>query len=229
LARPEFREVANFAYYDFVRNAQILGNKNIEKSDIYNVDFKWELYPKSGEIFAVGVFGKKFIKPIEQIVADGSVPSNLTLTYANPPSALVYGLEMEFRKAINSWIDLYSNIALIQSEVEFQGVKRQLQGQSNYAINGGLNFHKENNTINITYNRVGDRIASVGFQGYPDIFENSRDVIDIVYLRKFSKGEIKLAVSDILAQPTALYQNPSRELIKTNNETTVSLTLNYNF
>ena len=56
LARPEFREVANFAYYDFVRNAQILGNKNIEKSDIYNVDFKWELYPKSGEIFAVGVF-----------------------------------------------------------------------------------------------------------------------------------------------------------------------------
>jgi len=229
LARPEFREVANFAYYDFVRNAQILGNKNIEKSDIYNVDLKWELYPKSGEIFAVGVFGKKFIKPIEQIVADGSVPSNLTLTYANPPSALVYGLEMEFRKAINSWIDLYSNIALIQSEVEFQGVKRQLQGQSNYAINGGLNFHKENNTINITYNRVGDRIASVGFQGYPDIFENSRDVVDIVYLRKFSKGEIKLAVSDILAQPTALYQNPSRELIKTNNETTVSLTLNYNF
>jgi outer membrane receptor protein involved in Fe transport len=229
LARPEFREVANFAYYDFVRNAQILGNKNIEKSDIYNVDFKWELYPKSGEIFAVGVFGKKFIKPIEQIVADGSVPSNLTLTYANPPSAIVYGLEMEFRKAINSWIDLYSNIALIQSEVEFQGVKRQLQGQSNYALNGGLNFHKENNTINITYNRVGDRIASVGFQGYPDIFENSRDVLDIVYLRKFSKGEIKLAISDILAQPTTLYQNPSRELIKTNNETTVSLTLNYNF
>jgi hypothetical protein len=44
LARPEFREVANFAYYDFVRNAQLLGNKDLEKSDIYNIDFKWELY-----------------------------------------------------------------------------------------------------------------------------------------------------------------------------------------
>jgi hypothetical protein len=32
LARPEFREVANFAYYDFVRNAQLLGNPNLEKS-----------------------------------------------------------------------------------------------------------------------------------------------------------------------------------------------------
>ncbi|MCZ2477633.1 outer membrane beta-barrel protein [Aquirufa antheringensis] len=229
LARPEFREVANFAYYDFVRNAQLLGNKDLEKSDIYNIDFKWELYPKAGEIFSVGVFGKKFIKPIEQIVADGSVPSNLALTYTNPPSALVYGLEMEFRKAINSWLDLYSNMALIQSEVEVQGVKRQLQGQSNYALNGGLNFHKGNNTMNLTYNRVGDRIASVGFQGYPDIFENSRDVIDIVFLHKFSKGEIKLAVSDILAQPTTFYQKPSRDLIKTNNETSVSLTVNFNF
>ena len=229
LARPEFREVANFAYYDFVRNAQLLGNKDLEKSDIYNIDFKWELYPKAGEIFSVGVFGKKFIKPIEQIVADGSVPSNLALTYTNPPSALVYGLEMEFRKAINSWLDLYSNMALIQSEVEVQGVKRQLQGQSNYALNGGLNFHKGDNTINLTYNRVGDRIASVGFQGYPDIFENSRDVIDIVFLRKFNKGEVKLAVSDILAQPTTFYQKPSRDLIKTNNETSVSLTVNYNF
>jgi outer membrane receptor for ferrienterochelin and colicin len=229
LARPEFREVANFAYYDFVRNAQLLGNKDLEKSDIYNIDFKWELYPKAGEIFSVGVFGKKFIKPIEQIVADGSVPSNLALTYTNPPSALVYGLEMEFRKAISSWLDLYSNMALIQSEVEVQGVKRQLQGQSNYALNGGLNFHKGDNTINLTYNRVGDRIASVGFQGYPDIFENSRDVIDVVFLHKFNKGEIKLAVSDILAQPTTFYQKPSRDLIKTNNETSVSLTVNYNF
>ncbi len=229
LARPEFREVANFAYYDFVRNAQLLGNKDLEKSDIYNLDFKWELYPKSGEIFAVGIFGKKFIKPIEQIVADGSVPSNLALTYTNPPSALVYGLEMEYRKELTSWLDLYSNLAFIQSEVDVNGVKRQLQGQSNYVLNGSLNLHKGSNTINLTYNRVGDRIASVGFQGYPDIFENSRDVIDIVFLHKYSKGEVKLALSDLLAQPTVFYQKPSRDLIKTNNETSVSLTVNFNF
>ncbi len=49
LARPEFREVANFAYYDFVRNAQILGNSNLKKTDIYNVDLKYELYPSNTE------------------------------------------------------------------------------------------------------------------------------------------------------------------------------------
>jgi hypothetical protein len=228
LARPEFREVANFAYYDFVRNAQLLGNPNLQKTDIFNSDIKFELYPKSGENISIGFFGKKFFNPIEQVVADGSVPSNLLLTYKNPKEALVYGVEIELRKKINDWIDLYSNTSFINSEVQIGSVKRQLQGQSNYVVNGGLNLHKNNNTFNISYNRVGDRISAVGFQGYPDIFENSRDVVDIVILRKIKNGEIKLAVSDIFRQPFEYYQKPNRTLIKTNNETTVSLTLNYN-
>ena len=228
LARPEFREVSNFAYYDFVRNAQLLGNPNLQKTDIFNSDVKFELYPKSGENISIGFFGKKFFNPIEQIVADGSVPSNLLLTYKNPKDALVYGVEIELRKKLTDWLDLYSNTSLINSEVSINGVKRQLQGQSNYVVNGGLNLHKNNNTLNLSYNRVGDRISAVGFQGYPDIFENSRDVIDIVILRKIKNGEIKLAVSDIFRQPFKYYQNPNRTLIKINNETTVSLTLNYN-
>jgi len=229
LARPEFREVANFAYYDFVRNAQILGNSNLEKSDIYNVDLKWELYPKAGENISVSVFGKNFIKPIEQIVADGSVPSNLLLTYTNPDNATLYGLELEVRKKINSWFDFYTNISVMNSEVNLNGIKRQLQGQSNYVLNGGVNIHKNKNTLNITYNRVGDRISAVGFQGYPNIFENSRDVLDVTILHKLKKGEIKLAIGDVFAQPSIYYQKlQNRNLIKTNNEQTVSLTLNLN-
>ena len=227
LARPEFREVANFAYYDFVRNAQILGNSKLEKSDIYNVDLKYEWYPKAGENISLSIFGKNFIKPIEQIVADGSVPSNLLLTYTNPNSAILYGVELEVRKKINDWFDFYTNASVMNSEVEVNGVKRQLQGQSNYVLNSGVNIHKKKNTINITYNRVGDRISAVGFQGYPNIFENSRDVLDITLLHKLPKGEIKLAVGDVLSQPSIYYQKlQNRNLIKTNNETTVSLTLN---
>jgi hypothetical protein len=228
VSRAEFREVANFAYYDFVRNAQILGNSKLEKSDIYNLDLKYEYYPKSGENISIGVFGKNFIKPIEQIVADGSVPSNLLLTFLNPKSANVYGIELEVRKKINTWLDVYANAALTNSEVKVNGTKRQLQGQSNYVVNSGFNFHKNNNTFNITYNRVGDRISAVGFQGYSDIFENSRDVFDVVYLRKINKGEIKLSVSDILAQPSIYYQKTKGDLIKTNNEQSISLSINFN-
>jgi hypothetical protein len=229
LARPEFREVANFAYYDFVRNAQILGNSNLEKTDVYNLDLKCEFYPTIGENISFSIFGKNFIRPIEQVVADGSVPSNLLLTYTNPESAVLYGTELEIRKKIVDWIDVYSNISVMNSEVNVNGEKRQLQGQSNYVVNTGVNINKKNETLNITYNRVGDRISAVGFQGYPDIFENSRDVLDITFLHKLKNGEIKLAIGDIFAQPSVYYQKAqNRNLIRTNNEQTISLTLNLN-
>jgi hypothetical protein len=226
LARPEFREVANFAYYDFVRNAQLLGNPKLEKSDIYNLDLKWELYPKTGENISVSLFNKNFVKPIEQIVADGSVPSNLLLTYTNPKSAILYGIEIEIRKKINSWIDFYTNTSLMNSNVK--GLNRQMQGQSNYMVNGGINLHKKKEILNITYNRIGDRISSVGFQGYADIFENSRNILDVVFLHKINKGEIKLAINDVVAQPSVYYQKTKGNLIKTNNEQIISLTINLN-
>ena len=229
LARPEFREVANFAYYDFVRNAQILGNSDLEKTDVYNLDLKYEFYPTIGENISFSIFGKNFIRPIEQVVADGSVPSNLLLTYTNPESAVLYGTELEIRKKIVEWIDVYTNVSVMNSEVNVNGEKRQLQGQSNYVLNAGVNINKDNNTVNLTYNRVGDRISAVGFQGYPDIFENSRDVLDVTFLHKLKNGEIKLAIGDIFAQPSVYYQKlQNRNLIKTNNEQTISLTLNLN-
>jgi len=228
LARPEFREVANFAYYDFVRNAQILGNSNLEKSDIHNIDLKWENYISDNQSVSVSAFGKYFLKPIEQIVADGSVPSNLLLTYTNPNQATLFGVELEVRKKIKDWLDVYTNASLMNSEVNVNKIKRQLQGQSNYVINSGVNIKRKQNTLNISYNRVGDRISAVGFQGYADIFENARDVIDVVFLRKIKRGDIKLAIGDILAQPSVYYQKlqTKRNLIKTNNEQTISLTLN---
>ena len=151
------------------------------------------------------------------------------LTYTNPGSAILYGTELEFRKKVTEWIDVYTNVSVMNSEVEVNGEKRQLQGQSNYVLNTGVNLNKGDNTVNLTYNRVGDRISAVGFQGYPDIYENSRDVLDITFLRKLKNGEIKLAIGDIFAQPSVYYQKlQNRNLIKTNNEQTISLTLNLN-
>jgi len=148
--------------------------------------------------------------------------------FTNPKSAIIYGVEFEIRKKVNEWLDFYTNTALTNSEVKVNGIKRQLQGQSKYVINSGLNFHKNKNTLNVSYNRVGDRISAVGFQGYADIFENSRDIIDLVYLRKINKGEIKLAIGDVLAQPSIYYQKTRGNLIKTNNEQSISLTINLN-
>ena len=58
-------------------------------------------------------------------------------------------------------------------------------------------------------------------------------LVDVVrnlwFNHKLKNGEIKLAIGDIFAQPSVYYQKlQNRNLIKTNNEQTISLTLNLN-
>lgn len=226
LARPEFREIANFAYYDFIRGAQIIGNPNLERTKVSNIDFKFERYPKSGENISIGVFAKHFNKPIELIVDAGSVPSNLLMTYANPASALVAGIELDGRKKVTEWLTLYSNISGIISRVNERGVVRSLQGQSPYIINAGATISKGTISGSLTYNRIGERISAVGFQGYPDIYENARDILDLVLIKKIKNGEIKLSMADVFSQDSRFFQhNRSADLINIKNEKNISISL----
>jgi len=225
VSRPEFRETANFAYYDFVRNAQLKGNTDLERSQHTNLDFRFETYPTTGEIVSASLFYKHFKKPIEQVVVNGSTPSNLILSFTNPDAATIYGAEVEMRKsaafvADAPWLEhLYFNVnaAYMQSRVNFNGdnnpfdPKRSLQGQSPWLLNAGLQYILPNNGISFSalVNRIGPRIAAVGFQGYPDIYENGRTIMDFQAAVKVlkSRGEVKLNLSDLLSQRSVFYQN----------------------
>ena len=78
------------------------------------------------------------------------------------------------------------------------------------------------------YNKIGERISAVGFNGYSDIYENGRDLVDATVQFKTKKVEFKLSLTDLLSQQTVFYQKlPSRNLINTINEKTISLSLNY--
>lgn len=230
VARPELREVANFAYYDFVRNAQIIGNPKLERTQISNIDLKYEIYQKPGEIISISIFYKNFTNPIEMIVDEGSVPSNLLLTYSNPKNASVGGLEIDIKKSINKWLSIFTNASLIYSQVS-TSPKRQLQGQSPYIINTGINIKQKTSSITISYNRIGERISAVGFQGYSDIYENARDIFDLVYSQKISKsGELKFAIIDLFSQNSRFYQKDRiLDLISTRNERIISVGYTHKF
>jgi hypothetical protein len=92
---------------------------------------------------------------------------------------------------------------------------RALQGQSPYLINAGLQFNdnKGDFGMSVLYNRIGQRISDVGFEGYPSIYENSRDLIDVQLSKKIlkSKAELKLNFSDLLNQDYVFYQNLSNK------------------
>lgn len=228
--RPEFREVANFSFYDFTRNAQIIGNSKLIQSDVYNGDIKWEYYPSSDEIISLGIFGKRINSPIEQTVAEGSTPSNFILTFTNSQQATILGIEGEIRKKIEGFGTIYSNFSLVQSEVQTPIGVRPLQGQSPFTLNLGTSFDIKEISVNLTENLIGHRISSVGFIGYPDIYENTRGVLDLSLQYKKGKMNWKFNAGNILPQNIVLFQNsPRRDLIKTTTESSFSLSATYNF
>ena len=223
VSRPEFRELANFSYYDFVTNSSIIGNPDLQRSLNTNADIRYEIFPQAGEIFSVSAFYKIFKNPIEQAILSGSVPSNRIRTFINSDEADTYGAELEVRKKLSflgkqSWFEntiVYANVAVIKSAVNIASLnleskERPLQGQSPYLINAGLLYHEENSGLafSLLYNRTGERIADVGFAGYPDIYERARDIVDFQVSKQMGKnGELKLNVSDLLNQKTIFYQN----------------------
>lgn len=228
VSRPEFREIANFSFYDFVRNVQVRGNTELERSQNTNIDLRFETYPSNGEIISASVFAKHFNKPIEQRVDPGSGPLNMMFVYFNAKYALNYGIEAEIKKRLSflgeqPWLEnffIFANAAFIKSNVNVDGLDvavadddRPMQGQSPYLINAGLQYTSTNNdfSANLLVNRIGPRIEAVGNdpKGIPDIYENGRTIIDFQISEKVlrKRGEIKLNISDLLNQKQILYQN----------------------
>ncbi|MCK9282143.1 MAG: TonB-dependent receptor [Melioribacteraceae bacterium] len=219
LARPEFRELAPFSYFDFVTNELVQGNSSLKRSLINNYDLRFEIYPNAGELFAVSVFYKKFDAPIEQILLASSSFEPIR-SYQNAKSAENYGVEFELRKNLGFFTEFMKdfsfvgNMSLIKSKIQidgngFQESERALQGQANYIVNIGLYYDNyiDGITANITYNKVGERIARVGFAGIGNIVELPRDQIDLSFSKKlFDSFSIKVNVKDLLAQDSKFIQ-----------------------
>jgi outer membrane receptor protein involved in Fe transport len=79
--RPEFREIAPFAFDDFYTRYTIEGNPNLKNATVHNADIKYEFYPSNGEVISVSAFYKKFLNPIESKAVVGT--SGSTFSFAN--------------------------------------------------------------------------------------------------------------------------------------------------
>jgi len=230
VSRPEFREIAPFQFFDYESTFGVRGNPELKRTDIYNLDLRYELYPAPGEAITLGGFYKRFVNPIEFRLGPESVPTRRNYFYQNAKDANTYGLELEVRKNLRflggsseilSNFSIFANVTYIFSQVRFSdeqsgkvvSADRPVQGQSPYLINGGLQYSSKSSGWNATalYNRVGNRLALVGYQvtGFPDIYENARDVVDLqVSKRVFNKrAEVKLTMSDLFNQPILYYEN----------------------
>ncbi|MCS6905765.1 MAG: TonB-dependent receptor [Bacteroidia bacterium] len=228
VSRPEFRELAPFAFYDFTTNFVVLGNPALYRTRIWNFDVRFEYYPTVSEIFSFSLFYKRFENPIEQVIQFGTGAGSTNITFSNiKAGADNRGIEVEARKNFGflaSWLGWKKaeylvtsfNCALIYSTIDVAEVPgtipgvRPLQGQSAYIFNASLQYTFPNVGLSLAtfLNQVGRRIAQVGTQEYPHVWENPRLLWDFQIGKKIHKHwEVKLTCSDLLAQDLLFYQD----------------------
>jgi hypothetical protein len=234
LNRPEYRELAPFAFYDFNTQFVISGDTTLRRAKIYNEDIRYEFYPGKGQLVSVSGFYKQFVDPIEQISRPDVTNE---ISFRNVHKASNYGIELEFRlllatlfkadssKFLNN-LTAFSNLTIIRSKVDVTDVigsgssNRPLQGQSPYVLNAGLQYQDSDlgMSFSASFNKVGHRIAIVGNVNEPDIWENSRAFLDLQLTKSLWKNriEIKLNVQNVLAQKQNFYQNRDLDDAKVN-------------
>lgn len=226
VSRPEFRELAPFAFYNFALDNILSGNPYLKRATIDNLDARFEYYPGQGQLFTFSTFYKNFDNPIE-LVNRAGVSGAAELYYTNIPNVVNYGFETEYRvkldifsknKESKVWSNttLYTNFALIRSKADISqingaiGTSRPLQGQSPYIVNAGFQYEHPEKAWSVTasYNVIGARIFIVGNTQEPDVWENSRSVIDLQFVKTFKdKFELKLNLRDVLAQDLIFFQD----------------------
>jgi len=222
--RPEFREMANFAYQDFDMFAIVHGNDTLKNAYINNYDLRYEWYPSAGEMVSLAAFYKDFSNPIEVFL----IPAGTGYDYKpfNTEKAYSMGLELDVRKQLTELgtannvfrylkdLTVIFNTSFIKSEIQtnlpFAREKhRIMQGQSPFIMNLGLNYLNPDNglSVNLSYNTVGKRIAYVGSPVNPHTWELPRNSLDLTIQKQFGKRTtLKLGLKDILNDPVQFVQ-----------------------
>lgn len=195
------------------------GNPTLINSDNYNADLKYELFPNSKEMIAIGVFGKLLNNPIERTISNAA-STNIT-TFTNSNKATLYGVEFEYILALErisknlSNFSMGFNTSLMDTKVDVassigavgtieSNATRKLQGASNWLINSDLkyqfNFSKNwSNTATLVYAVFGKRIYAVGIAGMDHIYELPVNQLNFVWNAKISKHfDLKLSIDNIL-------------------------------
>jgi len=255
-ARPSFKEQSNSQIYDPITNRLFIGNLDLDPTYINNFDLRYEHYGKGGQMFAVSGFYKDFKDPIELTFF---LQAPTQVTPANLGNAKVYGAEFEFRQNLGfisedlENLKFNANVSIItskltMSEAEFDARtlaardgetidrERDLQGQSPYLINVGLDYNNNSAGLQtgLFYNVQGKTLEVVGTGIVPDVYTQSFHGLNFTMNKSFGedkKSSIELKVSNILgSERESSYEsyNTSNQIYSLRDPGT-EISLGYNF
>ncbi|WP_179316458.1 TonB-dependent receptor [Winogradskyella undariae] len=227
VARPSFKESSVVQISDLLTGITFLGNIDLQPSYINNFDARYEFFGEKAQMFAISGFYKRFKDPIELVAYSFVAPNQFTPR--NSPEAQVLGLEFEGRKNFSfiseslSDLSLNVNVSIIDSKIEMakgEGQEyesrqqfardgetiddtRELQGQSPFLVNVGLNYNNTDSGFEtgIFYNVQGKTLEVVGFGQNPDVYTQSFNSLNFNLSKSFGKdnrSKLSLKVDNIL-------------------------------
>ncbi|MGO1595801.1 MAG: TonB-dependent receptor domain-containing protein [Sphingobacterium sp.] len=224
-ARPSFKELSVVQIFDPLTDTRFLGNLSLLPTYIHNMDIRYEFFGDQAQMFAVSGFYKHFNDPIELQAYSDSRPTDIIAR--NSQAANVYGFEVEARKNFGFLTDdlrnlsLNLNVSFVKSEIEMEeneynarrsfaregevvDRKRELQGQSPYLINTGLNYNNVDNgwEAGVFYNVQGKTLQIIGFSRNSDVYTKPFNSLNLNVSKKLGAnrngGTISLKVDNLL-------------------------------
>ena len=216
---PQFKEKVELLYEEVTQGFQ--GNPDLYASDNYNVDFGWEFYPSSGEIFSITTFGKVIKNPINEVFINSASGD---ISYVNSGNkATLFGAEFEIRKKLLEYeganellntLNFGFNVSLMKTNQDFNASKvseennlsanftfdkGKLTGASDVLINSDISYEKQFSedanliaTLSVAY--FSDKLRAIGTQGRGHLIDQGNHTIDFIVKSNVSK-KIKIGLS----------------------------------
>ena len=210
VTRPSFIEMAPFLYQESYGSAQIRGNADLQNGYNYNIDLRYELFEKNGDMLSITAYYKHLKAPIERVqtLSGGSAVHS----FRNADNGMATGVEIEFRKEIVKDLRfgvngsyMYTNVKLPEGGA-YTNSQRALQGASPYLANADLTYspafsNDHQLSVALLYNLQGPRIHSVGISGLGDIKQQPVHTLNFTGSYRFNRRfAVKLQVNDLLNQ-----------------------------
>ncbi|MBZ4037227.1 TonB-dependent receptor [Flavobacterium sp. 17A] len=210
---PQFKERALFIYEDVMES--VIGNPSLYPSQNYNLDLKWEMFPKSDELFSVTAFGKYIMDPINQIIIASSTND---ISFVNiGDTGYAYGLELEARKNIFEIEGEYTNklsfgfnasLMKTHQDIDAEKVRDETDGRlninttdsssgftgaSDLILNADLSYTKNFTTdsgimATLAYNHYSDKLYAIGNEGKGNLVDKAMGTLDLILKTKLTKS-----------------------------------------
>jgi outer membrane receptor protein involved in Fe transport len=255
---PQFKERVPFIYEDDDLQVKY-GNPDLYASDDYNLDLKWEMFPKSEELISFTAFGKYIQNPINEIIV---LSSTNDISYINTgDSGYTVGGEAEFRKTLlnigesNSkklmaginasymFTDQKLNAEKVDKETEYQALftneKSRFSGASDLLLNADISYltewnNKDSNfNATIAYSYFSDRVNAIGTSDRGNLVDKAFGSLDFIVKSKLYKNfGIGLVAKNLLdPEIKRVQENKSGDVtvLSYTKGMNFSLNLNYQF